>query len=117
MRRGQAFAGLKRSTPPNETAIGAHKARQELLARRRDAEGSYSESSGGEPSAKHRRPAAMPCTCGQCIGGLLSPRTARRIRACAAESAELLMDTLPDFPGGLMRDAGGRCGLALPLAI
>jgi hypothetical protein len=39
------------------------------------------------------------CTCGKCIGGILSPRTAFRFRRCAEVSAELLEDTMPDFPG------------------
>ena len=39
------------------------------------------------------------CTCGQCIAGILSPKTAFRLKISAETSVELLNDTMPDFPG------------------
>ncbi|PSC68664.1 ankyrin repeat family [Micractinium conductrix] len=36
----------------------------------------------------------MPCTCGQCVGGILSPRMAYRLDKTAAASADLSLDSL-----------------------
>lgn len=44
-------------------------------------------------------PIKMPCTCGKCIAGVLSPRNAAVIGEAAAAAAELLRDSLPEFPG------------------
>ena len=41
----------------------------------------------------------MTCTCGRCIGGIVSPRMAYRVMKSAQASAELLSDTMPEFHG------------------
>jgi hypothetical protein len=39
------------------------------------------------------------CSCGKCIGGFLSPNNASALKEAATSSAEVLRDSLPDFPG------------------
>jgi hypothetical protein len=41
----------------------------------------------------------MACTCGACVGGFLSARNAAAMRAAANLAAEMIRDTMPDFPG------------------
>jgi hypothetical protein len=41
------------------------------------------------------------CTSETCIGGVLSPKMAYRMQQCAISSAEMIRETLPDFPGEL----------------
>ena len=41
----------------------------------------------------------MVCTCKKCIGGVLSPRGAESLKEVAISSAELVMDSMPAFPG------------------
>lgn len=44
----------------------------------------------------------MVCTCGKCLGGYLSPRNARALSETASASAEMLRESLPDFPGAFI---------------
>lgn len=41
----------------------------------------------------------MPCTCNQCVGGILSPRMLLRLERTAASSAEMVQDSMPAFQG------------------
>ncbi len=46
---------------------------------------------------------AMPCTCNQCVAGILSPRMLLRLERTAASSAEMVQDSMPAFQGELHR--------------
>lgn len=39
------------------------------------------------------------CTCEKCISGILSPRMAWRMQNAAVQVAELIRDSMPEFPG------------------
>ncbi|KAL4432208.1 hypothetical protein ABPG77_005970 [Micractinium sp. CCAP 211/92] len=43
----------------------------------------------------------MPCTCNQCVAGILSPRMLLRLERTAASSAEMVQDSMPAFQGDL----------------
>ena len=42
----------------------------------------------------------MPCSCGKCLGGVLSPRMAARLRLTAEACTELISDSLPEHWSG-----------------